>query len=1241
MKIVLISATGNGIPAARQALARLEREHTGRFTLQAREGSNLADRERAAAFADEVIRAADALIVLLHGGAASCPHFHMLVTAAREALAYCYIHPSDEDATALSQELSTDYGSPFFEEVRRYIQFDGADNWCNLFCMLAGREGAVLPHDPPRPQPTEGLYHPDTGAAATLEAHLAARGVGIDDLRRSGRPVIGMWFYTSYFTDGNLAWADALIREIERQGGFPLACFYMRMPDPIRDNRISDWVVENYFMRDGEPLIHALINVMAFAIRLSTPAVADVYARLDVPVLHAMLLFSPYAFWSETVQGVSPMEVAINAAQPEFDGVLITLPIGTQEELPPDPLTGARLHVHLPINERIGALVRLALRWARLRLIPNPEKRVAIIFHNYPPTNERIGCATGLDSLESVARLVGQLADRGYRVERRYASGEELIADLLAHATNDARWQTSDAQAARAVALAAPEQYRPWVAQWPEERREEITREWGAPPGPILAHNGQVIINGIVNGNLYIGLQPPRGFAHDADRVHDPLLPPPPAYLLTYRWLRDVFRADAVIHVGTHGTLEWMPGKSLALSETCYPDMAIMDLPNIYPYIINNPGEGVQAKRRSYACVVDYLTPVMTSAERYEHLATLDARLLEYMQMAAMNPAQAPVLARMIWELTVASHLDHDLEIDEERAFADFDAFARRLHSYISDLADTAISDGLHILGEAPTGARLVEYLAQLVRLPNGAVPSLRELIARQWGYDYDALLRDRGAPDPTGRFPSAGTAIEAIHAEGLRHIQAVLDGDTTACDSGPLAPALSYVRDALIPRLAQTSDELDSIHAALEGRHVLPGGSGAPTRGMADVLPSGRNFYTVDPLKLPTSAAWETGVALGDALVERYRAETGQFPDTIGMVVWSVPTMRTMGEDIAQILYLMGARPIWNRSSGRVEGVAPIPAAELKFPRIDVTLRTSGLFRDTFPNLMELIDDAVRMVALLDEPPETNMLRRNVLRDREELLRQGHDPEMALREATFRIFAEPPGAYGAGIPEMIEARAWQDRADLAETFINWGGYAYGRQVYGVARHALFRQRLAGIRLVVKNEDTREYDLYSDDDWAAYLGGLGLAVKTVSGRAPLVYSGDASDPRRVLYRDAQQESRRIFRARILNPRWIAGLQRHGFKGAGDMAHTVDNAFIWDAVGDVVEDWMYEDMARRYALDDTMRAWMREVNPHALHSILERLLEAISRGMWQADPAMRDRLRQLYLEIEGDLEEKSE
>ncbi|PDW01596.1 cobaltochelatase subunit CobN [Candidatus Viridilinea mediisalina] len=1241
MKFVLLSATGNGIAAARQALLALEPEYPNFFTLQARAASSLTDRAVAERFCDEVVRQADVLIVILHGGAASCPHLALFLTAAREALAYCYVHPSDEDAAALSQEFSSEVGSARFEEVRRYVQFDGTQNWRNLLCLLAATRGVALPHDPPQPQPSEALYHPATGIAATLEAHLAARGTSAAALRQTGQPVVGLCFYPGYYEDDNLAWADAIIREVERQGGFPLVCFYMRMPDPIRKNRISDWVVENYFMHEGEPLIHVLLNTMHFSIRLATPAVADAYARLGVPVLQAMLLYLSHDDWWASMQGTTMMEVTSNAAQPEFDGVLIAFPVSTHEARPADALTGATLYTHQPIPERVAAMVRLALRWATLRLRPNEAKRVGIILHNYPATNERIGCATGLDSLESVVKIVNMLANEGYQVDHTYASGEELIAELLAHATNDERWQTPDALAARAVALAAPEQYAPWVAHLPAERRSEMERDWGAFPGPILAHNGQVIINGIINGNMYIGMQPPRGFAHDADKVHDPLLPPPPAYLLSYRWLRDTFQADALLHIGTHGTLEWMPGKALALSSHCYPDLAIMDLPNIYPYIINNPGEGVQAKRRSYACVDDYLIPAMTSADRYEHLATLDTQLLEYMQMAAMNPVQLPILARTIWAQTVACNLDRDMAVDEASAFADFDAFVHRLHAYLCELADAAISDGLHTLGEAPEGAQLVEFLVQLVRLPNGDVPSLRELLARQWGYDYDTLLAQRGERDPSGRFPTYGTALEAIHAEALRILAAICAGDTSGCDEEPLAPVLCYVRDLLIPRLMQTSDELSTISAALRGRHILPGGSGAPTRGMADVLPSGRNFYTVDPQKVPSPAAWAIGVGLGDTMVERYRNETGSLPDTIGMVVWSTPTMRTMGEDIAQILYLMGVRPRWNGQSGRVEGVEPIPLDQLKFPRIDVTLRISGLFRDTFPNLMALVDDAVQMVAMLDEPPERNSVRRNVLRDRDELMQRGLDPEAALRDASFRIFTEPPGGYGTGISELIELREWQDRSELADIFISWGGYAYGRGVHGVARHATFRQRLAGIQLVVKNEDTREYDLYSDDDWAGYLGGFGLAVKTVAGRAPLAYSGDASDPQRLLYRDTQQESRRIFRTRILNPKWIAGLQRHGFKGAGDMAHTMDNVFIWDAVGDVVEDWMYEDLAQRYVLDAAMQQWMREVNPHALESILARLLEAIQRDMWHADADMEARLRHIYLEVEGEIEERTD
>ncbi|VAX34100.1 Aerobic cobaltochelatase CobN subunit, partial [hydrothermal vent metagenome] len=451
----------------------------------------------------------------------------------------------------------------------------------------------------------------------------------------------------------------------------------------------------------------------------------------------------------------------------------------------------------------------------------------------------------------------------------------------------------------------------------------------------------------------------------------------------------------------------------------------------------------------------------------------------------------------------------------------------------------------------------------------------------------------------------------------------------------------VEFIRDVVLPKLEQTTEEIDSVVAALSGRHVLPGGSGAPTRGMVDILPTGRNFFSVDPFRIPSPTAWITGKALGDALIERHMNETGKPPESIGMVIWGSPTMRTMGEDIAEAFYLMGVRPVWNSRNGRIEGLEIIPSGELKFPRVDVTFRTSGFFRDSFPNLMELLDDAVAMVTALDEPVENNFLRKHVLTEVEELVKRGIDPETALREASFRIFSDPPGVYGAGIPAAIDAKAWEKSEDLGEVYITWGGYAYGKGVYGEDRREVFRRRLSDISLVVKNEDSREYDLLSSDDFNAYFGGFVAAVKTVSGNYPKAYSGDASDPDRVRYRSIQEEVKHVFRSRILNPKWMEGLMRHGYKGAGDLSRAVDISFHWDATSDVMEDWMYDALSEKYALDEKMQEWFKEVNPYALQNIAERLLEAASRGMWNASEEMKKRLEDLYLDVEGDIEERTD
>jgi cobaltochelatase CobN len=451
----------------------------------------------------------------------------------------------------------------------------------------------------------------------------------------------------------------------------------------------------------------------------------------------------------------------------------------------------------------------------------------------------------------------------------------------------------------------------------------------------------------------------------------------------------------------------------------------------------------------------------------------------------------------------------------------------------------------------------------------------------------------------------------------------------------------LRYIATVLVEKLNDTTCELGHTLIALDGRFVPPGPSGAPTRGMADILPTGRNFFSVDPQAIPSPAAWEVGVALGNALLERYLNDEGKYPESIGMVVWGSPTMRTKGDDVAEILYLMGVKPVWEEKNGRVKGLKIIPAGEFGRPRIDVTLRISGFFRDAFPNLVSLLDEAVEMVANLPEEENENYLAKHVQEDMSANLAEGKDPEIAREMALYRIFGCRPGAYGAGVCEAIDAKNWQNEHDLGQVYLTWGGYAYGRKNYGITVPEVFKQRLSRLDLTVKNEDSREYDILDSDDNYSYHGGMIAAVKAFKGVLPRSYSGDSSDLERVKMRSTAEEAKHVFRSRILNPKWIESMKRHGYKGAGDLSRMVDISFGWDATAEVLEDWMYDALAQKYALDPAMQEWFKEVNPWALQNIAERLLEAVERKMWDATPEMVEQLRDIYLDVEGELEERTD
>nr|MDP9496926.1 cobaltochelatase subunit CobN [Actinomycetota bacterium] len=705
-------------------------------------------------------------------------------------------------------------------------------------------------------------------------------------------------------------------------------------------------------------------------------------------------------------------------------------------------------------------------------------------------------------------------------------------------------------------------------------------------------------------------------------------------YLAAYRWLQRSeaeggFGAHAVVHLGKHGTLEWLPGKGLGLSGGCAPDAVLGDLPLFYPFIVNDPGEGTQAKRRAHATVVDHLVPPMARADTYDEMARLEQLLDEHAQVQALDPAKLPGVRAQIWELVETAQLHRDLAVEQTPAEEEFDDFLLHLDGYLCEVKDVLIRDGLHVLGQPPTGPALVDLVLGVLRAQQtwggttGALPGLRRVLGAAYGLVED----DRRQADELERLARAlvqgvadrgwdAAAVPAVVAEALDR------------EAPGVVEVLRFACDEVVPRLARTTDEIDALLGGLTGRHVPAGPSGSPTRGLVGVLPTGRNFYSVDPKAIPSRSAWEVGRALGDSLVARYLADHGEHPASVGLVVWGTSAMRTSGDDVAEALWLLGVRPVWDDASRRVTGLGLIPREELGRPRVDVTLRISGFFRDAFPHVVALLDDAVQLAAAAAEAD--NPIAAHVAAD----LAEGADP----RRATARIFGSKPGAYGAGLLPLIDSRDWKTDADLAEVYAVWGGYAYGRGLDGVPARRDLERVYSRVRVAAKNQDTREHDLVDSDDYFQYHGGMVAAVRALTGVSPDAYVGDSAVPDTVRTRTLQEETHRVFRARVVNPRWIAAMQRHGYKGAFEMAATVDYLFGYDATAGVVDDWMYERLAQSYVFDEVNREFLQRSNPWALRGMSERLLEAADRGLWvEPSPETLDGLRRTYLEMEGDLE----
>ncbi len=1177
----------------------------------------------------------------------------------------------------------------------RYLTEGGVENFVNALKFIVDVcLGQTHNPGPPQAVPRVGLYSWDIGSR---ESGVGSREEeeGIERCSDLPAPKVGLLFYRAHYLAGNTAPIDALCKALVERQLEPVPVFVSSLRDPdVQAELLS------YFQSKDGSEIGLLLNTTSFSLAKldsETPQL-ELWQRLDVPVLQVILSGGTVEQWDSQLQGLTARDTAMNVALPEVDGRIITRAVSFKSVQTWNPLLETDVVVYEPVSDRIHFVAELAANWIRLRQTPPDERRIALILANYPNRDGRLANGVGLDTPASCIEILKALQQAGYQVKDIPETGDALIQRLTAGVTND-----PEGRELRVVQQQLPlDEYQKYFETLPPEVQKGISDRWqmvsrqSSVVSGSTTDNGQQIsdnfpISGIQLGNLFVGIQPSRGYDIDPSlNYHAPDLEPTHAYLAYYYWLRQHFGAHAVVHVGKHGNLEWLPGKSLALSGSCYPEVAFGAMPHLYPFIVNDPGEGSQAKRRSQAVIIDHLTPPMTRAELYGPLQQLEGLIDEYYEAQSLDPSRLPLIRDRITQLVVQQKLHRDLGIEMEASGGTplLEEFLTRADGYLCELKEAQIRDGLHIFGQCPQGRQLRDLIVAIARHPGsdseaGRVSThrigLTRALAEDTGLDFDPLTADLSGASQFGKnIPSGGILPPCILSEQDAHTTDLQKRDTpdwsvvnskncrtigdivevleqqaaalveqliasdnkqqTTNNKQQTQRELDWIRDRLLPALQQTNQELTQLLRGLDGRFVPSGPSGAPTRGRPEVLPTGRNFYSVDIRAIPTETAWDVGRKAAEVLIERYAQENGEYPKTLGLSVWGTSTMRTGGDDIAEALALLGVQPVWDYPSRRVVDFEILPVSVLGRPRVDVTLRISGFFRDAFPNLISLFDQAVVAVAALDEPPEQNPLASQVKEEQEHWEAIGLSKEQAEVRSRYRIFGSKPGAYGAGLQGLIEAQNWTDEQDLARAYINWSSYAYTGSGKGHVAPEAFEQRLQQLQVVLHNQDNREHDLLDSDDYYQFQGGLTVAVRALTGKNPQTYFGDNSIPENPKVRQLREEIARVYRSRVVNPKWIEGVMRHGYKGAFEMAATVDYLFAYDATANCVEDHMYQGVAKAYIFDPKVQEFIQQKNAWAMRDMAERLLEANQRGLWkEVESEMLDGLRAIALQAEATIE----
>jgi cobaltochelatase CobN len=1195
-------------------------------------------------YSEQVLESAQVIVLRLIGGSSYWSYGLEVVQEIGERNGTTLIIMPGDDGLDFDLISKSTVSGEIVQKIWQYFQEGGTENFLNALQFIA--DTALLTEfnpPPPQPVPRVGLYE-------RLETENNTQ----LPITNYPFPKIGILFYRAHYLSGNTQVIDALCNALIEKKLQPVPVFVSSLREPGVSDKLCEW-----FTNKNGVNISLLMNTTSFSLaslETETPQ-TELWEKLDIPVLQVILSASSVEQWESQSQGLTPRDMAINVALPEVDGRIISRAVSFKTLQTRNHKLETDVVVYEPVSDRIEFVAQLAANWVRLRVKPPQERRIALILANYPNTNGRLANGVGLDTPASCVEILKALKLAGYELENIPETGDELIQILTSSVTNDPEgkdWKPIN------QSLSATE-YKNYFSTLPINIQKQIIERWGLdfdfaqskvgeenfPQSPITNHQSPFPISGIQFGNVFVGIQPSRGYDLDPSlNYHAPDLEPTHNYLAFYYWVRESFHADAIVHVGKHGNLEWLPGKSVALSNTCYPEIALGPMPHLYPFIVNDPGEGSQAKRRAQAVIIDHLTPPMTRAELYGPLQQVENLIDEYYEAESLDPSRLPTIRDRIQELVIKENLYKDLGITNPKDITNFETLIlNSLDGYLCELKEAQIRDGLHIFGQCPQGTQLRDLIVAIARIPNRHYIGITRAIAKQWQIDIDPLTDNFSTPftPPITHFAPLrlcaklkschiiGDVIGLLEIEAAHLVEQIIEGTETQ----------NWISDKLLPALRKTSEETTNLLRGLDGKYVKSGASGAPTRGRPEVLPTGKNFYAVDIRAIPTETAWDIGRKAAETLIETYTQEHGEYPKTLGLSVWGTATMRTGGDDIAEALALLGVQPVWDGAARRVVDFEILPLSIVGRPRVDVTLRISGFFRDAFPNLITLFDQAVKAVSALDEPADQNPLADTVRKETEQWTQEGLSLEVAAERSQYRVFGSKPGAYGAGLQGLMASQNWENDQDLAQAYTNWSAYAYSSsQETGSNNVEAFEQRLKQMQIVLHNQDNREHDLLDSDDYYQFQGGLTAAVRSLQGKNPETYFGDNSNTSQPKVRQLSSEIARVYRSRVVNPKWIAGVMRHGYKGAFEMAATVDFLFAYDATAQCVEDYMYQGVVEAYLEDAAVCEFIQDKNPWALRDIAERLLEANQRGLWQ-DVSIQtlENLRNLVHQAEATIEEK--